>query len=508
MSYDSPLQIAQSNLWGAIYPELTLGLLALGLLLLEIALPKALHRLIPRLAILGQMALLGWIVFRDLSGPEIDGAFGGMLAFSPLGQAFRVFFLLASIFICYIAMVSLERRGAPQVEFFHILLVATGALMLLAQASHFLMLFVALEAATVGFFVLVSYFRTSPLSLEAGLKYLVTAALSSGLLLFGIALLFGAAGNPALEGSSATPLAFASLRAFLEANPGDLMARLGMILVVSGVAFKVGAFPFQIWIPDVYQGAPLPTAALLAIASKAAGFAMLINLMPVFAPMGETLMPLLSALAALTILFGNFAALTQRNLKRVIGLSGVSHAGFLLVGVVAMPAADLAVGAIVFYLFAYLLASVAVFAVLVHLPEEDDAKLSLDDLGDLARRNGFLGLALAVGIGSLAGIPPLAGFIGKLMIFLAAYQAGLTGLLFVSILGVVVSIYYYFGVIKAAFFEVWRFDDEEEEGKKAEPPLPGRLLRWPGRLAILAAVAGSALLGVFHGPLGDWIARL
>lgn len=503
MSTELLQQIAETNRWGLIYPELTLGLLALALLALEVILPKFAHGLIPRISIFGQVVLLGYILFFDRGASVTGEAFGGMLSFDGTGQVFRILFLATSIFVSYLAMVSLEKREFPRIEYCHILLVVTGALMLLAHSSHFVMLFVALETATIGFYVLVSYYRTNALSLEAGLKYLIMGALSSAILLFGIVLLYGAGSNPALEGSSADPLNFANLHTFLAANPTDSMALIGMLLVISGIAFKIGAFPFQIWVPDVYQGAPIPTTALLAVGSKAAGFAMLINLVVVFEPLKAWLYPLLTVIAALTILFGNFAALTQRNLKRVIGMSGVSHAGFLMMGVLASTQVEWATNAVLFYLFAYMLASMAVFAVLAHLPKEEDAELTIDDLSELAKKNGLLGLALAVGVGSLAGIPPLAGFIGKLLIFVAAFQAEFYGLLAVGVIGVVVSIYYYFGIIKAAFFEAWTFKDDELEDKTLG--IPGETLQFLGRVAIVVAIAGTVVLGFYQGAIGTWI---
>ncbi len=495
-------KIAETNTWGAIAPELALAILALSLLVLEIVLPKVAHGVIPRVAILGQLGILAYVFTTTCAGTCVTGeAFGGMLSFDNTGQLFRMFFLVTSVFVSYLGMVSLENKTLPQVEYFHILLVITAALMLLAQASHFVMLFVALETATVGFYILVSYFRNQVVSLEAGLKYLIMGALSSTILLFGIVLLYGAGSNPALAGSSLDPLNFGNLGVFLSANSSDSLALIGMLLVISGVAFKIGAFPFQIWIPDVYQGAPTPTTALLAVASKGAGFAMLMRLADLFSPLGEWMYPLLSTLAVLTILFGNLAALTQRNLKRLLGLSGVSHAGFLLIGVVAARSVEWASTAVMFYLFAYLLASAAVFAVMVHLGKDDDSDLTLDDLGDLAHKNGFLGMALAVGIGSLAGIPPLAGFIGKLLIFVAAFEAELYGLLAVAVIGVVVSIYYYFGILKSAFFEVWRFQDDDEE--TPEEPVPGASLRFFGKVAIVLAVAGTIVLGFYQNPLSS-----
>lgn len=497
-------EVASTNSWGMLYPEIILGCLALGLLVLEVILPKFAHGAIPRISIIGQVILLGYILIIDTTGGNQGVAFGGMIELSLTGQAFRIFFLIASIFVSYIAMVSFENKTLARIEYFSISLVVTGALSIMAMSNHFVMLFVALETATVGFYILVSYFRTHSLSLEAGLKYLIMGALSSAILLFGIVIMYGAASNPELAASSQESMNFQNLKAFLEANPTDTLSIIGMLLVIAGIAFKIGAFPFQIWIPDVYQGAPVSTTAFLAVSSKAAGFAVLLTLTDVFSPLSEWLVPLLSGMAILTILFGNFAALTQRNLKRVIGLSGVSHAGFLLIGVVAAMTVPSATNWVIFYLFAYLLGSMAVFSVFAHLPKEWDSDLDLDDLGDLAKSNGFLGVALAIGIGSLAGIPPLAGFIGKFLIFVAAFKAGLYALLAVGIVGVVVSIYYYFGVIKAAFFDVWRFvDEDEEESPKA---LPGQTLTFFGKLTIFIALAGSVVLGLFQGPLATWLA--
>ncbi len=502
--YNTLSQTAATNNWALIYPELILGCLALGLLVLEVILPKFSHGVIPRIAILGQLLLLGYILVFDRTGCTHGVAFGGMIELTQTAQVLRVFFLIASIFVCYLAMVSFENKTLARIEYFAITLVITGALSLMAMSNHFVMLFVALETATVGFYILVSYFRQNALSLEAGLKYLIMGALSSAILLFGIVLLYGAASNPALASSSQDSMNFDNLHAFLAANSTDRVALIGMILVIAGIAFKIGAFPFQVWVPDVYQGAPLSTTALLAVSSKAAGFAILITLVEVFAPLSAWLVPLLSGVACLTILFGNFAALTQRNLKRVIGLSGVSHAGFLLIGVIAAQAVPQATAWVLFYLFAYLLGSMAVFGSLVHLPKAADAELELDDLGDLAKKNGFLGFALTVGIGSLAGIPPLAGFIGKFLLFVAAFKAELYALLAVAIVGVVVSIYYYFGVIKGAFFEIWRFQDDEE-ATPSETAQPGDLLTWLGRLTIGFALVGSIVLGVFQGPVGAWL---
>jgi NADH-quinone oxidoreductase subunit N len=414
----------------------------------------------------------------------------------------RAFFLTCSILVSMLGVVALAKQKMPKIEFFHIVLVVTAAMMLLAQAGNFVLLFVALETVTVGFYILVSYTRTNPLSLEAGLKYLVMGALSSGMLLFGIVMLYGVAGNPALVGSSADPMAYQAVRTFLAANPGNFLASVGIVFVLAGVAFKIGAVPFQIWIPDVYQGAPTPVTAFLAVASKAAGFAVLISLVYVFSPYEKLVTTVLSIMAGATILFGNLAALTQHNVKRLIGLSGVSHAGYLLLGVVAVLTVPQAVGSIYFYLFAYLLASFAVFGVMTHVAGANDAEQDLDHYADFAKKRPYLAGVLAIGLGSLAGIPPLAGFMGKLMIFIAAFKAGLYPLLAIAIVGVVISIYYYFGWIKAAFFSTWRPPVPSGEVEAAGPaPTPVSL---PMGVALGLLATGSVVFGIYQGPLAAW----
>lgn len=495
---------AADNLWTAIFPELILACAALGLLVLEIVLPKKHHDLIPDVAAAALVGVIIGLCANWNSATLGTTTFSGLLLHSYAGQAMRAFFLLSALLVCVLGRISLAKQAMPRIEFYHILLVVTAAMMLLAQSNHFLMLFVTLETLTIGLYILVSYFRTNPLSLEAGLKYLIMGALSSGLLLFGIVLLYGVAGNPAFFARSANAMHYGELGAFLAANPDNFLASVGIALVLAGVAFKIGAFPFQIWIPDVYQGAPTPVTAFLAVASKAAGFAVLIALCGPTGPFASyqwLVTPVLTAMAAATIVFGNLAALTQHNVKRLIGLSGVSHAGFLLLGVIAAGASPLALGAVYFYLFAYLIASFAVFGVMTHLAGTNDADQELDHYSGLAKESPFLATVLAVGLGSLAGIPPLAGFMGKLFVFIAAFQAGARWLLAIAALGVVISIYYYFGWIKAAFFETWTPpSDEKAPARPARTPVRG-----VAGFTLATLALASIALGFYQGPLGDWL---
>ena len=492
--------LAANNLWSAITPEIMLGVLALALLVIELLFPKRQHQMVPVAALVGLLCVLG-NVLATFHNPYVGTeTFNGLLRHTRDGQIMRIFFLLAAVMVCLLARVSLAKQAMPRVEFYHIVLVVTAGMMLLAQSNNLLLLFVTLETVTIGLYILVSYYRNNSLTLEAGLKYLVMGALSSSLLLFGIVLLYGVAGNAALPGHTAQAMHYGQLASFLAANPHNFLASIGIVLVLSGVAFKIGAFPFQIWVPDVYQGAPTPVTAFLAVSSKAVGFAVLLSLsLTVFASYGWLLMPVLTFFAGATLLFGNIAALTQHNVKRLIGLSGVSHAGFLLLGVAAASRAPMAVGSIYFYLFAYLLASFAVFGVMTHLAGANDTDQELDHYAGLAKANPFLALVLAVGLGSLAGIPPLVGFMGKLFIFISAFQAGLYGLIAVAVIGVVISIYYYFGWIKAAFFETWA----------TSPDAPAKPARTPVDLvtgiALGALALSTVVLGFYQGPLGAWL---
>jgi NADH-quinone oxidoreductase subunit N len=507
MNLESYKAIADTNQWSAILPEIILVVLALSLLLLDMFGGSKGRDLVGRVAMVGQLVLLvlGFTIFRGNFGIMDQTTFGGLLYHSEFGQIMRLFFLVSSLLTAYLGSLFLKKQSLPGTEFYAITMMVAAGLMLLAQSHHFVMLFVALETVTVGFYVLVSYNRNWSSSLEAGLKYLIMGGFSTAILLMGIVLLYGIAGSPLLPGSSGDSMNFSNLQAFLTLNSTNLVARTGVLLVIAGVAFKIGTVPFQIWIPDVYQGAPTPVTAALAVSSKAGGFALLIALVTgPFKPMADLLVPVLSLMAILTILFGNIAALTQRNVKRLIGLSGVSHAGYLLIGVVALFSVPSAQNAIIFYLITYLLASYAVFGVMAHLSltGKDDAQ-DLSDYQEMFKESPFLSGVLVLGLGSLAGIPPLAGFIGKLLLFYSAFKAELYGLLGVAIVGVVISIYYYFGWIKEATFRFWKLpvlDGEEPEEPRQWPEISkiGRITL--GSLALL-----TLILGLYQGPFSSLI---
>ncbi len=460
--------LAAGNTWLSLAPEMLVALLSLVALVGGMILKKREAWLTPALIKFALLLITGLsfaLLFRTGGATlnETDLPFGGLLRRPDwFTDVARIFFLVSAFCVTQLISVYLRASRLAHHEYYHLTLVATAAMMLLVQANHFVLFFMALETIAVTLYVLVGYNRNSAASLEAGVKYLVTGALSSAFLLAGIVLLYG-------MGGSATPgldmLRFDHLAGFVASHENLALVKVAVMLVLGGVAFKVGAFPFNVWIPDVYQGAPAPTASFLATASKGAGVFALVMLTALdgspFVGMRDTLVNVLVPVTALTLLLGNIPALGQLKVKRLLGLSGISHAGFLLMGVIAAimtnpdtAAHDLARVAIVVYLFAYLFASTLVFSVITHVAGEDDAGSTITDYKGLYKRNPIVAFFFAIGLGSLAGIPPTFGFVAKLLILIAAFQAELYGLLAVAFVCLVMGMYYYLGWLREAFHRV------------------------------------------------------
>lgn len=456
--------IAGFNEWIVIWPEISLGLLAVFLIVVDLFLPERYKGFVPLCAFIGQLLICAAICLQEKGHPNFN--FNQLIYQSVWTEVMRVFFLTSSLLVTYLGYIYFKKHALIRSEFYALLLIATGALMLLVQANHFVMVFVALETFSIAGFVLTSYDRKSAFSLEAGLKFLIFGALSSAILLFGIVLLYGIAGNPLLENATADALNFTQLGKFIEVNAHSPLVRVGAVLVLIGLFFKMGIVPFQVWIPDVYQGAPTPITALLAVSSKAAGFLVVLNLIRNGVSSGEAgsygpffhlnylLIPLISGLAVITILYGNVAALSQSNVKKLMGYSGIAHAGYLLIGVIASfyESAWAAIGVVIFYLFTYLLGSFGVFAVMGHMATPADEDQELEDYHLLSKGHPFLASVLTIGMGSLTGVPPFVGFIGKFFILGLAFSLKLYWLVAIAIVGVVISVYYYFGWMREALF--------------------------------------------------------
>jgi NADH-quinone oxidoreductase subunit N len=370
---------------------------------------------------------------------------------------------------------SMNRTGTNLGEFFSLPLLTCAGLMYLVSAVDFIFIFVSLELVTISFFVLVSFTRRDPVALEAGIKYLILGGVSAAFLVYGITWIFGATGETNLQRITA---------AFASGKIDDYAATFGAVLIIVGLGFKIAAVPFQIWVPDVYQGAPTPVTAFLSVGSKAAGFVVLIRvLQPIL--MLPHIQRLLVLLALLSVIYGNLAALPQQNLKRLLGYSSIAHAGYLLIAVVCIDGPSLA-----FYLVAYLLMTLLGFAVLIIVSQQTGDEISSFD--GLGKREPFLAFAMVVAMASLAGLPFTAGFFGKFFIFASAIAQKQFVLVGVGIVTVACGFYYYLKVIRAMYWPASEQLSVQNETITISPL---------SRLIMTALMVATIVLGVYPQPI-------
>ncbi len=387
-----------------------------------------------------------------------------------------------------------EKGAHPQAglgEFYALPIFACAGLMWMASATNLVSIFVALETVSITFYILVAYLRRNVGSLEAGVKYLILGALSTGFLVYGFAWLFGITGTMDLAGIKAT-------LANPEINPTTALFAFALILIA--LAFKVGAAPFHFWIPDVYQGAPTPITAFLSVGSKAAGFIVALRLITPFleAPaLVEKAGAVLAGLAVLTLLIGNLAAIPQKNFKRLLAYSSVGHSGFLLMMLASAPPMDskglMPVTAISFYLGAYLLMTLLAFLVLTAL-RPVIAGEDLDAFRGLGRRSPFLAAALMFAMASLAGIPLTAGFFGKFFAFQLAVASQQWTLLACGLVAAAAGFYFYLRIAVSMYFT----EPAKSEEREVIPvhPLTGTVMVILMVLIVLAGVAPGVILGL------------
>jgi NADH-quinone oxidoreductase subunit N len=464
---------------------LEISVIGLGLVLMlaDLFVPAERRRFIGYAGI----AALGTLLLINLSGNgncDILGtAFNGAYINDGLSLFFKRFFLVAAILVLFIAAEFADKFAPGAVaEYYSLVVFALAGMLFAASANDFVMLFVSIELITITFYVLVSFQRSKIASLEAGVKYLILGALSSAFMIFGIALIWGTTGELNFTKLAAVAPQFLDSKIFL----------LGVLLVLVGLGFKIAAFPFQIWAPDVYQGAPAPTTAFLAVGSKAAGFVLLLRFLFSAVPSvthTHAFTTLLIVISGVTILYGNLCALPQRNIKRLLGYSSISHAGYLLLGVAALNASGQS--AILYYLAGYLFTTLAAFLVIAlvlrHLDTED-----VSSLAGLSQRSPLLAATMTISMVSLAGIPPLAGFFGKFLLLKSVVEAaqvshnhGYYCLLFMALAGVVISLYYYFNVVKAVYWS--------KEAKNLSPIT----LSAPAMVTAWICISGILWLGIF-----------
>jgi NADH-quinone oxidoreductase subunit N len=456
--------------------EIAVVLVGVALLLLDLWTPPQRKHLLGYLgaAALG-LVLVGSFFIPVTEVPQT--AFGGMYIQDHLSLFFKQLFLLATIGVLIISVEFAPRIESGVSEFFTLSVFALSGMMFAASSNNFVMLFVSLELVTITFYILTSFLKNRMQSLEAGVKYLILGALSSAFLVYGIALVYGISGSMAFSEIAANP------EVTLESN----VFKIGMLFILAGLGFKIAAFPYQIWVPDVYQGAPTPATAFLAIGSKATGFVLILRVLYSAVPeLALSWEKLFMAMAAVTILYGNLCALPQRNLKRLLGYSSIANAGYLLLGIAALSTAG--TSAILFYLGGYLFAVMTAFTVITLVSKQSGTE-DISSLAGLNERSPFLAAAMTLSMISLAGIPPLAGFFGKFLLVRsiieqASSYSAYYALAGVAVVGVAISIYYYFGVIRAIY---WSKDPAETTEITLTTPI---------RLTVLAGVIGMIYLGV------------
>lgn len=446
----------------AFLPEIVLAGAALLVLALDVWLPKDRAKVGVATTCLALLVagIIPFVVSADSC--QNYGIFGGIAN----GMLTGPFFLVCAFLTVLLGKTVRERTefSAPITN--HLILVSTAAAIALTKASNFVAFFVLLETLTVSLYALVGSYRTSVASLEAGVKYLIAGGVSGGLMLFGIVLLYGATAlSGVATGTGMDVLGYEAVSSALVVNPANPIMLVGAAMVLGGVMFKFGVFPMQFWIPDTYQGAPLHVTFFLATLSKAVGFFMTFwFLAGIFAPAFGGLFPILLAVTLISMVYANLAALGQRKVKRLLGLSGVSHASYMMLGILAFvklgqvglvsaEAYPLMLAALMLYIVFYVLSQYPIFAVMARVSAQagDEAMQDFSDFRGLAKRSPVLAGALASGLASLAGIPPTVGFITKLGILWIVFSAGLYIPAAIMLACVVASVYYYFGWMRSIF---------------------------------------------------------
>ena len=490
-----------------LLPEIVVVATALACVTVDILVaPARRNRFVAFTAALGLGAALLVVLLDRRTGAAVGGHFT-VDAFSLFARTIAV---AGGLLLVAVAAPYTARMDRGHGEFYALLLLALTGVMLTAGVSDLMSLFVALELITISSYALAAFKRHDPRSTEAGLKYLVVGAVSSAFLLFGIALVYGAVGA----------VDFHSIVAHVSGKgPGALLS-LGTVLVFMGLFFKASAVPMQVWAPDVYQGAPSPVTGFLSSLSKSAGFVLLLRIVttlvvPLGSPVGGAAGGVgaptgpwgafLGIVAGLTLLYGNLGAMAQKDVKRLLAYSSIGHAGYLMMGITAVVASGTpalrqeGAGSVLFYLFAYYVTTITAFAVVAAVSAQARGHQASVTYAGLSRRSPLLAFAMLLALLSLAGVPPLAGLIGKFLVFFALVDAakahpGLVALASVGALSVVLSLYFYLLLIREMYAK-----DPVPEG----PGVPALRVSLGHKLAVAFGICAMIGLGIFWGPLHE-----
>ncbi|MBI5476334.1 MAG: NADH-quinone oxidoreductase subunit N [Ignavibacteriales bacterium] len=419
----------------AIAPLLFLTFVSLIVLIFE-AVMKQSSRITYWISIVG----LIWTINLAFTSIMLRGtAFNSMIIIGGYSSYFTIIFCLAAIFTIVFSKNYFLNQVDNIGEYYTLVLFATIGMMMLASAADMILLFLGLELMSISLYVLAGFLRKNSLSNEASLKYFLLGAFATGFLLYGIALIYGATGSTNIQFILLKLPELISSRLFL----------IGSGLVLIGLAFKVGAVPFHMWVPDVYQGSPTPISGFMSTGAKAAAFAAFI-LIFIQIPNVEIKL-VLAIVSAASMIAGNIIAISQSNIKRMLAYSSIAHAGYMLIGLASGN--QIGRDGILFYLLSYMLMNIGAFGVVSLLEKNEEKNLNLDDYQGLSKTNPALAAILSVFMFSLAGIPPFAGFFGKYYIFIAAVNADLTWLAILGVLTSVVSVYFYLRLVVLMYFK-------------------------------------------------------
>jgi NADH-quinone oxidoreductase subunit N len=439
-------------------------------------------------ALPGYLSMAGLVITGFLLIPARDAnLWGGMFVSDPFALFFKIVFLGAAFMAIGSSFGLAGRMTHHRGEYFTLILFSTVGMMFLASAKELMTLYIGLELTTIPLYVLAAYTKSSRASTEAGLKYMIIGAVSSAVLLYGLSLIYGLTGSTFLQQITINLSIY--WLSYGELGPAFSIA---LMMILAGLAFKLALVPFHMWAPDVYEGSPTPVTAFLSVGSKAAGLAAIVRIFvgsfiafatPVMAPRdwGSTV----AVVAAVTMIVGNIVAIRQTNIKRMLAYSSIAQAGYIMVGVVA--ASNLGVSAISFYIFTYLFANMGAFAIVAIIAERTGSE-QITDLAGFSKSSPVLAALMAVFILSLAGIPPLAGFLAKYYVFAAAVQAGYTWLVILALLTSVIALYYYANVVRMMYLS-------------ADPNPHHIVPSFPAGLVLALAGIGVILFGLMPEPI-------
>ena len=467
-----------------LLPQIVLVAWACALLLVVVFNKDLEPGTVPFLTLLGLLATGVFVLFQI--GLEAEG-FGGMLVVDGFSTFIDLLLILGGLLTVALSYGYLQRMNLARGEYYALLLFSISGMMLMASAGDLILVFLALELLSIPLYVLAAFARPEARSEEAGMKYFLLGAFASSFLLYGVALVYGATGS-----TSFTAIVAAVAGGL--AHPLYLVLGAGLILV--GLGFKVAAVPFHMWTPDVYQGAPTSVTAFMALGAKTAGFAALLRTFLVILPsISEQITPVLLWVTIATLIAGNLLAIAQNNVKRMLAYSSISHAGFILMAVVAYGS-DAArfdvVASSLFYLLAFAFASFGSWAVVMALEQREGRGLEFSDYAGLGRKHRGLAIAMAVFMLSFTGVPPTLGFAGKFFLFRSVLEGGFVGLAIVGMLASLISAYYYLRLVVVIFMQ----DGEPQVVRET----------WLNLTAMASAVA-TVLLFVFSEPLFGWAAQ-